>query len=117
MLSIQEDTTINAMGNRFEITLESTMIGPLYARAHFGEMFPEILLDSEAASLMERVKELHPDAEREFLAMESMVSEFLGLTLLIRARNLDDAIQRYTSMKPDATVVNPGCGLRSLNTD
>lgn len=43
--------------------------------------------------------------------MEELVSEFLGLTLLTRAKILDDAIREHIQRFPEATIVNLGCGL------
>lgn len=89
----------------------STMIGPLYARAYYGRKYPDILVDPSADAVLEKVKQRHPEAENDFLRLEQVVNEFLGLTLLIRARVLDDSIRDYVSARPNATVVNLGCGL------
>jgi O-methyltransferase involved in polyketide biosynthesis len=99
------------MSKSSEITIESTMVGPLYARAFYGDRYPEIFNDSDASRIIKRVRELHPEATEEFSNLERVVDEFLGLTLLIRARVLDDAVHEYIETHPKASVVNLGCGL------
>ncbi|MFX1301490.1 MAG: class I SAM-dependent methyltransferase [Promethearchaeota archaeon] len=97
--------------NRVTVTLASTMVGPLWARAKYSQLYPEILSDVQAVKLIERVKIRHWEAEAEFAAMEEFVDEFYGLTFLIRARTFDDAINEFVSQYPEATIVNIGCGL------
>jgi O-methyltransferase involved in polyketide biosynthesis len=87
------------------------MIGPLWARATYSQLYPEILLDDQAVKLIEKVKNQHPEAEAEFNAMEEFIDEFYGLTFLIRASTFDDAINEFLSQYPEATIVNIGCGL------
>ena len=87
------------------------MVGPLWARAKYSQLFPEILKDTQAVDLIKKVKKLHPEAEQEFRAMEEFIDEFYGLTFLIRARIFDDTIQQFISQYPKATIVNIGCGL------
>ena len=97
----------------FEITIESTMVSPLFARAYYGNLYPEILKDPKAESLYSRTREIYSDADREFAAVEELIEEFLGLTLLIRSRVFDDAVKRFISNHPQACVVNLGCGLET----
>ncbi len=92
-------------------TIMTTMVGPLYARAYYGKKYPEIFADPAATSLIQNVKAQHPDDEEKFRLMEELVSEFLGLTLLTRAKILDDAINEYIQQFPESTIVNLGCGL------
>ncbi|MFX0078932.1 MAG: class I SAM-dependent methyltransferase [Candidatus Hermodarchaeota archaeon] len=87
------------------------MIGPLWARATYSQLYPEILSDVQAVKLIEKVKTHHPEAEAEFNAMEEFIDEFYGLTFLVRARTFDDAINEFVSQHPEATIVNIGCGL------
>ena len=87
------------------------MVGPLWARAAYSQLYPEILSDAQAVELIEKVKTQHSDAEAEFVVMEEFIDEFYGLTFLIRARTIDDALSEYLTQYPEATVVNIGCGL------
>ena len=99
--------------DEFKITMESTMVSPLYARAYYGKLYPEILKDPMAQSLYSKTREIYSDADREFAAVEELIEEFLGLTLLIRSRVFDDTVKRFISNHPQACVVNLGCGLET----
>ncbi|MFX1416973.1 MAG: class I SAM-dependent methyltransferase [Promethearchaeota archaeon] len=92
-------------------TIQSTMIGPLWARAKFSQRYPNILEDKEAADIFAKVIRKHPEAQEELATMEQLVDEFLSLFFLVRARVFDDAMREYLVRKPDASVVNLGCGL------
>jgi O-methyltransferase involved in polyketide biosynthesis len=87
------------------------MFGPLYARATYGSLYPEILSDSNAEKILEKVRSLHPDAKEEFLEIEKLITEFLGLNLIIRASVIDDAVREFIRKYPTACIVNLGCGL------
>ncbi|NHJ14770.1 MAG: class I SAM-dependent methyltransferase [Candidatus Thorarchaeota archaeon] len=92
-------------------TIQSTMIGPLWARAKYSEIYPELLKDDQAIGLMERVKSLHPESEDNLRIMEKIVDELLGLAFIIRARTFDDKIKSFIEQKPKASIINLGCGL------
>ncbi len=94
-----------------QLTILSTMIGPLWARASLSQVYPDLLADPEAVRLFDAVVAMHPEAEAEFAMMHEFVDELLGLSFLIRARTFDDAIRRFLVSYPEATVVNIGCGL------
>ena len=87
------------------------MVGPLWARAKYSQLYPEILSDTQAVDLIGKVKSKHPDAAQEFRAMEEFIDEFYGLTFLIRARLFDDEILQFLSQHSNAAIVNIGCGL------
>ncbi|MHA2379932.1 MAG: class I SAM-dependent methyltransferase [Candidatus Thorarchaeota archaeon] len=92
-------------------TIQSTMVGPLWARATFSQRYPHILEDQEAADVFAKVVKKHPEAKDEFVVMEQLIDEFLGLFFLVRARVFDDAVRNYLVGNPEASVVNLGCGL------
>ncbi len=87
------------------------MVGPLWARAAYGALYPELLSDSKAAEVYAMVKARHPEAAAEFVKLEEFVDEFLGIMFLVRARTFDDAIRQYLVRYPEAVIVNLGCGL------
>ncbi len=87
------------------------MVGPLWARAKYSQLYPEILSDAQAVKLFEKVKTRHWEAEAEFTKMEELIDEFYGLTFLIRASTIDETIKEFLSRHPEATIVNIGCGL------
>lgn len=87
-----------------EITVVSTMAGPLWSRATFSKLYPEILEDPKAAEIVEKMNV-------DFSTVAEFVGEFLGLNFLVRARSYDDAIKNFIEKHPNATIVNMGCGL------
>jgi O-methyltransferase involved in polyketide biosynthesis len=91
--------------------LQSTMIGPLWARAIYSQRYPEILTDPQAIELFNKIKLQFHEAQVEFHQLEEFVGDFLGLVLLTRARVFDDAILAYLTNHPSASIVNLGCGL------
>ncbi|MFX1319824.1 MAG: class I SAM-dependent methyltransferase [Promethearchaeota archaeon] len=93
------------------VTLESTMVGPLWARAKYSQLYPELLSDNQSVQLFEQVKAQYPEAQAEFYIMEQFIDEFYGLTFLCRARIFDDTITQFLQAHPAATIVNIGCGL------
>jgi O-methyltransferase involved in polyketide biosynthesis len=92
-------------------TIESTMIGPLWARAKFGALYPEILKDSRAEILLKQVYEMYPDQQDEFMLLEKFMNEIASLSFLYRARKFDDEIREFKFIHPFATIINLGCGL------
>jgi len=91
--------------------LLSTMVGPLWARAKYSQLYPDFFRDEHATSLMKKVRERYPDSDKEFDSMEEFVDELMGLALVIRARTFDNAITTFLQKNPDATIINLGCGL------
>jgi O-methyltransferase involved in polyketide biosynthesis len=87
------------------------MLGPLWARAKYSQLYPKILSDTEAERLIQKVMANHTEAESEFKAMDKFIDEFYGLIFLIRARTFDDAIKNFITKYPTASIVNIGCGL------
>jgi O-methyltransferase involved in polyketide biosynthesis len=102
---------LDSLDNETDATIESTMVGPLWARAKYSQLYPEILDDRHASSLMEKVRELYPDADGEFQVLEEFIDELLGLAFIIRARTFDDKVGEFLVTHPNASIVNLGCGL------
>ncbi len=94
-----------------EAQLQSTMIGPLWARAVYSQQYPEILSDPHALDLLNKIKLQYSDAKAEFRQLEEFVGELLGLVLLVRARVFDDVIMAFLATHPKTSIVNLGCGL------
>ncbi|MFW9803750.1 MAG: class I SAM-dependent methyltransferase [Candidatus Thorarchaeota archaeon] len=92
-------------------TLQSTMVGPLWARAKYSQLYPELLKDDQAVDLIEQVKRKHTGSQDDFDVLEEFIDELLGLAFAIRARTFDDTIAAFLQSKPHATIVNLGCGL------
>jgi O-methyltransferase involved in polyketide biosynthesis len=95
----------------YKSTIESIMLGPLWARATYGALYPEILKDPQAEVLLKQVYEMYPDNREEFALLEKFMDEFASLNFLYRAKKFDDEIREFMSNHPSATIVNLGCGL------
>jgi len=91
--------------------MESTMVGPLWARAKYGALYPDILKDPEAEILIKKVYEMYPNQQDEFAIMEKFMDEFASLNFLYRAKKLDEEIRDFKVNHPFATIINLGCGL------
>ena len=96
---------------RYKGTIESTMVGPLYARAKYGVLYPEILKDPQAEGMLKKVYDIYPTQQEEFLRMERFMDEFASLNFLYRAKKFDDEIRKFQSIYPYASIINLGCGL------
>jgi O-methyltransferase involved in polyketide biosynthesis len=92
-------------------SIQSTMVGPLYARAKYTKLYPDLLQDDKAMDLYAMVLKRHPDSIDNFKILDKFIDEFLGLSFVIRARTFDDTIRQFIEKKPNATIVNVGCGL------
>ena len=87
------------------------MVSPLFARAKYSKIYPELFVDNEAEIILEKVLDLHPEATAEFSATEELIDEFMGLNFIIRAKTFDEMLNNYIKQHPKTTVVNLGCGL------
>ncbi len=94
-----------------EAILQSTMVSTLWARAVYSKLYPEILEDKKSLKIIKRVYDDHPHAKIEFENLHEVVDEFLGLSIIIRAKVFDDVIKKFLKKFPKASVVNLGCGL------
>jgi O-methyltransferase involved in polyketide biosynthesis len=95
-------------------TIQSTMVGPLWARAKYSALYPELLKDDQANKIWEEVVDNYPDYD--FSILEQLIDELLGLSFPIRARTFDDTILEFIKDKPKATIINLGCGLDTTFT-
>jgi len=85
-------------------SIQETMIGPLWVRAILSEKFPEILEDPKAVEILAKI-------DYDFSELKEFLGEWRGIGLLVRARNLDNAVKDYLKEHPQAIVVNIGAGL------
>ncbi len=85
-------------------SIQETMIGPLWARATLSEKYPEILEDPKAVEILTSI-------DYDFSELKEFLGEWRGIGLLVRARNLDNAVKDYIKEHPQATVANIGAGL------
>ena len=87
-----------------ENSVESTMLGPLWARAKFSQKNPELLNDKAAIEIIENIK-------YDLTEIKEQLKGFRGLGLMVRAKSFDKAIDNYISNYPNASIINLGCGL------
>ncbi|MFX1479013.1 MAG: class I SAM-dependent methyltransferase, partial [Promethearchaeota archaeon] len=88
----------------FEGSIQETMLGPLWARAKYSQIYPELLDDQKAIEIIKNIK-------YDFSKIQEYLGEWRGLGLLARARNFDEALLQYIEKYPSVTVVNIGAGL------
>ncbi|MHA1992178.1 MAG: class I SAM-dependent methyltransferase [Candidatus Hodarchaeales archaeon] len=85
-------------------TVQETMLGPLWARATFSKIYPELLYDKKAIEIIQKV-------DYDFSGIQLYLEEWRGLGLLARARNFDDTVREFITDHPNSTIVNIGAGL------
>ncbi len=84
--------------------IQETMLGPLWARATYSKLYPEILNDPKAAQI---IKEINYD----FAKTKEFLDEWRALGLLVRAKSFDVALKNYIEHYPNSSIVNIGAGL------
>jgi O-methyltransferase involved in polyketide biosynthesis len=94
-----------------DFDIQSTMVSTLWARAVYSKLYPEILNDKKSLEIIKRVYDDFPNAKNKFENLPDVVDEFLGLSIIIRARVFDDFIKQHIQKFPRTSVVNLGCGL------
>lgn len=95
---MSENATLKAQ------TVQETMLIPLWGRAKFSHLYPELLDDPQSSEIIEQV-------EHDFSQIERTFGEYGGLAYLVRAYRFDNALEAYLATHPQATVVNIGAGL------
>ena len=85
-------------------SIEETMLGPLWARATYSKLYPELLDDQQAIQIVEKI-------DYDFTEIAKYLGEWRSLGLLVRARSFDKAIEEFIIHHPNASVINIGCGL------
>jgi len=85
-------------------TIETTMLGPLWARATYSEKYPVLLNDPKASQIIKKL-------DYDFSGVQEFLDDWRGLGLLVRARSFDDALNKFIEKNPNTTVVNIGAGL------
>jgi O-methyltransferase involved in polyketide biosynthesis len=88
----------------FKGTIQETMLGPLWARAKYSQLYPELLNDQKAIEIIKNI-------DYNFYKIQEYLGEWRALGLLVRAKNFDKGLIKFIKKKPYATVVNIGAGL------
>ena len=84
--------------------VQETMLGPLWARAKYSQLYPDILDDKKSSEIIKKI-------DYDFTKVQEYLGEWRGIGLLVRARNFDNAVMKYIEKFPEATIVNVGAGL------
>jgi len=84
--------------------IETTMLGPLWARATFSKLYPDLLNDQKAIKIIENVN-------YDFSEIGDFLGEWRAVGLMIRARRFDEDAKEYIKKYPYATLINIGAGL------
>jgi O-methyltransferase involved in polyketide biosynthesis len=85
-------------------TVQETMLIPLWGRATYSHLYPELLVDPRAEEIIERL-------DYDFDTFAKALGEYGGIGYLVRARRFDESITAYIADHPQASVVNLGSGL------
>lgn len=88
----------------FKGTVQETMLGPIWARAKYSQLYPDLLNDQKAIEIIENIN-------YDFSKIQEYLGEWRGLGLLVRAKSFDEALLQYIEKYPKATVINIGAGL------
>jgi O-methyltransferase involved in polyketide biosynthesis len=83
--------------------VQKTLMFPVWGRAVFSKLYPEILYDAEAISIIHSI-------DYDFGEIEQAFGEYGGLAYVVRGRKIDDTITHFIQEHPHATVVNIGAG-------
>ena len=85
-------------------TVQETMLLPLWGRANYSKLYPELLDDPYAIEIIKKVP-------FDFTQIARSMGEYGGLAYLVRGYRFDNALRAYLADFPEATVVNLGAGL------
>jgi O-methyltransferase involved in polyketide biosynthesis len=85
-------------------SVQETLLLPLWARAECTRRFPELLTDTQAVQIVNRL-------DYDFSGVANSYGEYGIIASATRAYQLDKILRSYISKHPDATIVNLGAGL------
>lgn len=102
-----EESKITSSNYISKGSIQETMLGPLWARATYSKLYPELLNDEKAIEIIEKVDHNFSEA-KEFLTGKN---EFRSFGLLVRAKRFENALLKYMENYNYTTVVNLGAGL------
>ena len=89
-------------------TVQETLIIPLYGRKVCSEHYPHLFKDPEAERICNM---LDYDFAEKGKKMETTVGLFGALEVAQRQYDISCEVKAYLKRRPDAAVVNLGCGL------
>jgi O-methyltransferase involved in polyketide biosynthesis len=84
--------------------VQRTLLLPLWGRATFSNLYPEILDDKESIEIIKSI-------DYDFNEFKKGFGRYGGLSYVVRSRKIDDVIKYFIAGHPNATIVNIGAGL------
>jgi O-methyltransferase involved in polyketide biosynthesis len=94
----KKEVTLNSQ------TIQETMLIPLWGRAKYSKLYPQLLKDPIAEEIIKKI-------DYDFSTFDDKLGEYGGIGYLVRARRFDDAINVFIKTHPLATIINMGSGL------
>ena len=91
-------------------TVQETLILPLYFRKLCTELYPNLYRDETAVHLIDQIDYDFSEAEKN---SRSLMQRFGALEVAMRQNDLAFEVRDYLKSRPNAAVVNLGCGLDS----
>ncbi len=85
-------------------SVQGTMLIPLWGRAKYSKPYSHILEDKAAIEIINK-------QTFDFSGIEKTFGDFSGLCYITRARKMEDAVLKFITKHPKATIVNIGSGL------
>jgi O-methyltransferase involved in polyketide biosynthesis len=95
--------------------VNKTLLLPLWARARESQQPNPIIMDHQAQQIVESLSET-PSYKNSFAEMDKVFDRYYQLSQLIRAKCLDNEIQKFLTTHPCGTIVNIGAGLDTTFT-
>ena len=89
-------------------TVQETLILPLYSRKLCTELYPNLYKDETAVRLLGQIDYDFSEAEKN---SRSLMQRFGALEVAMRQGDLAFEVRDYLKDRPNAAVVNLGCGL------
>ena len=91
-------------------TVQETLVIPLFARKVCSELYPNLYRDETVVRLIENIDYDFSEAEKK---SRSLMQRFGSLEVATRQNDLAFEVRDYLKDRPNAAVVNLGCGLDS----
>ena len=89
-------------------TVQETLIIPLYARKVCSELYPNLYRDETAVRLIDQIDYDFSEVEKN---SRSPMQRFGSLEVAMRQNDIAFEVRDYLRSRPNAAVVNLGCGL------
>ena len=89
-------------------TVQETLIIPLYARKVCSELYPNLYRDETAVRLIDEIDYDFSESEKN---SRSPMQRFGSLEVAMRQNDIAFEVRDYLRSRPNAAVVNLGCGL------